>query len=259
MERHLIMEILTFINSKDVREYLCNVDYKFNAVEAAWIVNQCAFKSLKEKLDAWRWITNHMEDCEVEVSPHRKINSLHEKLETTIEYFKGGDVYLKLYDTEDFTEGDKKNSIYWLDEIWLYFPVPFKKGDIVINSIRADRKDFGRYNMGPFVFMEATGNERRGADSSDMNGYGYFQLDDDAVYYESMWTYMDLEYYRGELTGQERFLYALSNYFKGKMGDDLALLLASHRAYIMINYQRKWDESFLNFYTEEGLRLAGLK
>ena len=111
MERHLIMEILTFINSKDVREYLCNVDYKFNAVEAAWIVNQCAFKSLKEKLDAWRWITNHMEDCEVEVSPHRKINSLHEKLETTIEYFKGGDVYLKLYDTEDFTEGGKKQHL----------------------------------------------------------------------------------------------------------------------------------------------------
>ena len=37
------MDFLSFVNSKDVRDYLNGLEYKCNATEAAWLVNQSAF------------------------------------------------------------------------------------------------------------------------------------------------------------------------------------------------------------------------
>ncbi len=192
-------------------------------------------------------------------SPHIKIKSLHEKLKLTLDFFKGEDACSKFEDSDRFFVGEKEHSVEWLDDIWLYFPVPFKKGDIVINCLQADKEHYKNCYMDIFVFDKATDNLRKRADCSDMNGYGYFQLEDGAVYYESMWTYMDIEYYRGELTGQGKLLYALSNYLKGEFGENPALLLASQRALMMRNYRDDWNEDFLNFYTEKALRIAGLK
>ena len=57
------MDILKYVNSKDVREYLRSIDYKFSTSEAAWIVNRCIDLPLDDKISAWNEIMNSMPDC----------------------------------------------------------------------------------------------------------------------------------------------------------------------------------------------------
>ena len=54
--------IFGFINSKDIRQYLMEIDYWFSAQEAAWLVYQCKKLTLKEKLDAWQFIIDKIDD-----------------------------------------------------------------------------------------------------------------------------------------------------------------------------------------------------
>ena len=75
------MDVLDFINSTDIKNYLKEKGYKCNALEASWLVYHSRIHTLEEKMQAWNWITTNMEDCEV---PER-INcsyrkSLHETL-----------------------------------------------------------------------------------------------------------------------------------------------------------------------------------
>ena len=63
------MDIFKYVNSKDVREYLKSIDYKFSASDAAWIVNRCVDLSLDEKISVWNEIMNTMPDCRL-VSPY---------------------------------------------------------------------------------------------------------------------------------------------------------------------------------------------
>ena len=50
------MNIYSYINSKDVREHLQNIEYYFTALEAAFIVYHSTQISLLEKIEAWREI-----------------------------------------------------------------------------------------------------------------------------------------------------------------------------------------------------------
>ena len=59
------MDITSFINSKDIREYHRKIGYKYNALEAAWLVYQCRSINAKQKHEAWNWIIKNMPDCEV--------------------------------------------------------------------------------------------------------------------------------------------------------------------------------------------------
>ena len=43
------MNILRFVNSKDIREHLRNIDYEFNSLEAAWLIYQCRDATIDEK------------------------------------------------------------------------------------------------------------------------------------------------------------------------------------------------------------------
>ena len=59
------MNIFDFINSKDIGEHLKRIEYPLNALEASWIVYQNTTHSMAQKMEAWRWIMDNMEDCEV--------------------------------------------------------------------------------------------------------------------------------------------------------------------------------------------------
>lgn len=59
------MNIFDFINSKDIREHLKKIDYPLDALEASWIVYHNGTRTLKEKMEAWNWIIDNMNDCEV--------------------------------------------------------------------------------------------------------------------------------------------------------------------------------------------------
>lgn len=60
------MDFYKFINSKDVREHLENIGYKFNALEAAWLVYQNRTATFKEKHVAWQNIIDTMPDYPIE-------------------------------------------------------------------------------------------------------------------------------------------------------------------------------------------------
>lgn len=145
--------------------------------------------------------------------------------------------------------------------LWFYFPTPFQKGDIVVD-LRYPESD--GLNCGPFVVTEINTDpvkdkkayERRlkSADNTDMTGFGYFQWDDGSLYHECQHNYMNLEYYRGELTGIKRTLKAASSLLKGEI--DLGLF---GNAYHEILLQEHTKSMMPNAYTSEGMILAGLK
>jgi hypothetical protein len=141
--------------------------------------------------------------------------------------------------------------------LWFEFPTPFKKGDILCEYDAAGKESSGSCR-GPFVMTAitpeyATEHTRPYGDETDMNAWGYFQHENGMIYDESIWNYMDLEYYRGELTGKRRILKALSNHVKGNI--DTALFA---NAYHLILCEENIKENRPRGYTDEGLRLAGL-
>ena len=75
------MDISRFVNSRDIREHLQTINYEFNAMEAAWLVYQCANATIEERHTAWAWIIENMADMEGIERPnciYRK--SLHDTL-----------------------------------------------------------------------------------------------------------------------------------------------------------------------------------
>lgn len=56
------MDVLRFINSNAIRDYLREIDYQFNTLEAAYLVHDCRFATLKEKHEAFREILETMPD-----------------------------------------------------------------------------------------------------------------------------------------------------------------------------------------------------
>ena len=59
------MDIYSFVNSKDIREHLRKMDYRFNSLETAWLIYQCRHISYEEQKAAWIELINTMPDCEV--------------------------------------------------------------------------------------------------------------------------------------------------------------------------------------------------
>ena len=163
---------------------------------------------------------------------------------------------IKIYYEED---GYIEDSFLDIDNIYVYMPTPFKKGDILISSDRPSMKNIGdngnifvleylstwRENIKEFL---AKGNH----DSSDMIGYGYYLYENEAkVVLDDKWDYDSFEYYEGEIEGNNRILKAISSYLKGKIGIELLI-----HAYDLFKIE-SINKALPDFYTEEGLKLAG--
>ena len=163
---------------------------------------------------------------------------------------------VKIYYEED---GYIEDTFLDIDNIYVYMPTPFKKGDILISSEQASMKNVGddgntfvleymstwRENIKEYL---AKGNH----DSSDMIGYGYYLYEDEAKFVlDDKWDYDSFEYYEGELKGNNRILKAISSYLKGKIGIELLI-----HAYDLFKIE-SINKAMPDFYTEEGLKLAG--
>lgn len=182
-----------------------------------------------------------------------------------------------------YAEGLKEEDYALLtafDWMWFDFPTPFKKGDIVASQYTPFF--YSLYEKEPFVLLNlcSWGSKelklngysdkdgryahadrqlryhRENADGSDMTAYGYFQWEDGRLYYECMHHYLDLEYYREEPQGIRRILKAFSSFEKDEIDSDL-LAIAYHT--IMENERVNRDRELLSCFTDEGLKLAGLK
>lgn len=78
------MDIYKFINSKDIRKYLSEINYEFTPVEAVWLIWQCESITLTEKYNAWQEIIDTMPDMPFETD-ERMFDSLHSFLKNYIE------------------------------------------------------------------------------------------------------------------------------------------------------------------------------
>ena len=182
-------------------------------------------------------------------------------------------------DADGLEESDM-NLLQAFEWMWFAFPTPFKRGDIVVSKYTP----FGwnLFTEEPFVLMNlcSWGSEdyktngipeemgcyktadRRLArykeygDGSDMTAHGCFQNEDGSIYYECMHCYLDLEYYREEPKGIRRILKAVSSFEKGELGSDL-FAIAYHT--LMDEERVKREKEQFSCFTDEGLRLAGLK
>ena len=57
------MDIYQFIDSRDIRNYLQDIKYKFTVPETAFLIYMSRSATLNEKLDAWQEIIDTMPDC----------------------------------------------------------------------------------------------------------------------------------------------------------------------------------------------------
>ena len=145
---------------------------------------------------------------------------------------------------------------YGLDGMWFNFPTPFQKGDVIVSAIGNHKN--------PIVLLEIATEHKRAeywvkrGDYTDMSVLGYMLCGetnelDRCLFVDWDSTYMDMEYFRGELTGAERVLFPLSNLVKEKISLDLFV-----NAYHII-LQEHSVKIVKDLYTDEGLELAGLK
>ena len=74
-------EICRFVNSKDIRKHLLDTSYDFSSVEAAWLIYQCQYCTLDERISAWEDIISTMPDQQVDSHHFKKpYESLHDVL-----------------------------------------------------------------------------------------------------------------------------------------------------------------------------------
>ena len=182
-------------------------------------------------------------------------------------------------DADSFSE-EEAALLQAFEWMWFDFPTPFKRGDIVVSKYSP--WGWNLYADEPFVLMNlcSWGSEeykvngipekmgcyktadgfrehhRENGDSTDMTAHGCFQNEDGSIYYECMHCYLDLEYYREEPKGIRRILKAVSSFEKGELGSDL-FAIAYHT--LMDEERVKREKKQLSCFTDEGLRLVGLK
>ena len=112
------MAVLKFINSKDIREYLKKTDYKFNSLEAAWLIYQCRNATICEKHRAWNELIENMPDCRIE---ERFNTAPQESLHTFLkQYMELEDRYIKEFCDEKHTSKftDNKPFVYQCSYIY---------------------------------------------------------------------------------------------------------------------------------------------
>ena len=60
------MNYYCFVDSRDIRKHLEDIQYPLTSPEAAYLVWQCRSANLKEKKQAWEAILTTMPDCSLE-------------------------------------------------------------------------------------------------------------------------------------------------------------------------------------------------
>lgn len=213
------MDCFAFLNSADVKNYLKEIGYRFNTLEAVYLIHWCRRLSMKERITAWKSVSETMPDMSpAEVFSHCRweyyCDSVHAFLVALVDFEEKKEQGLPFTDSEL----EKSKELEWqLECMWFDIPTPFKKGDIVIDRARPFSGDFW---SGPFVIIETAPEyfNRKGIcgnDSGDMFASGYFQNAQGDVYEEVMHDYLSLEYCKEEeLTGFNKQLIELSERIK---------------------------------------------
>lgn len=207
------------------------------------------FRTFKE---AFEDIQNYIEEYDDTIS-----------FQITKKYFnKNKEIYAKcvVENTEIKLINIENNSdILDIDQIFLNIPTPFKKGDILVSKSRTmfNYGDYSDIFVLDYLCTWKEGIEdtlaKGNYDSSDMIGYGYYLYGEDSTEFvlDHKWDYDSFEYYDGELTENNRILKDISSFVKGKISLELFVHAYDY-------YKNDYKNYVPNYYTDEGLKLAGL-
>lgn len=153
---------------------------------------------------------------------------------------------------------ENSNDFLDIDSIFLNLPTPFKKGDVLISKSRT-MFNYGDYSDIFVLDYLCTWRDdleeflaKGNYDSSDMVGYGYYFYGEDSTEFvrDNKWDYDSFEYYDGNFTGKDRILKDISSFIKDKIGLELFIHAYDY-------YKNDYKNNMPNFYTDEGLKLAG--
>ncbi len=148
-----------------------------------------------------------------------------------------------------------------LEGIFVNIPVPFKRGDILINGNDISYKNLEndeRYCI--FVLDSLTiWDERikdkdftRNLDMIDMMGNGYYLVDQTPKFIlDHQMDYDSFEFYEGELSGTNRILKLISSFLKGKI-DNLELFITAYES-----FKHDYESQMPDIFIDEYLKLAG--
>lgn len=169
------------------------------------------------------------------------------------------------------SEGEKRflspsNGFY---EMWIAIPTPFRKGDIVMDvdvyidytkrhrPFILERIPYWRRNSdnGENCAAEVERLLNLGVDWTDMQECVYLQDGNGEIYWDHAFNYLDMEYYREELCGTEKFLTAVSSAMQGKI--NVEDLLRSHSIVLMENYTLETHRYFGD--NSQLIKLCGLE
>lgn len=130
------MDIYSFMNSRDIAEYLKKIEYKFSAYEMAYLVYQSKYTTLAEKLDAWNRIVETTIDQDI---PYRWIEEEHSAASSVHDLIKKYTYFMKRC-IDSFPESDG----YWFSIDYMrkgrdrYIDMVFDSFESCIEYLRKD-------------------------------------------------------------------------------------------------------------------------
>lgn len=205
------MDILRFINSKDIRNHLKEINYQFNSLEAAWLIYQCKDAKLKEKHNAWNELIETMPDCSIperlntvpQDSLHaflKKYMELEDKLELEFYDAKHADphsdykpyVYKLEYIYEDGSKFDWENIFSCFDALYESIMEP----DEYVVSIRCIKMQIDRLNSWQVAYFTPS------FDLLSLDPGRFENKDDEDIYwgvFEGLWFEFPTPFKKGDI------------------------------------------------------------
>lgn len=126
------MNYYCFVDSRDIRKHLEDIQYPLTSPEAAYLVWQCRSANLKEKKQAWEAILTTMPDCSLE--GRRDMNaipSFHQFLRHYLDVLnrqqEGFSTLLG-----DSLSVERQKILQAFEKMWFSFPTPFQRGDLLV-------------------------------------------------------------------------------------------------------------------------------
>lgn len=347
------MNIYRYFNSPDVAAHLRKIEHPFTAAEAAYVVNECLFATLEEKIAAWNEIIATYPDHSMAQRPHMDaVDSFHTFLKQYIaiqkkklalfmeadnclydfsydrtepeqkrmesdqlfrsaedciayckeEFSEDADRHIRIrkrritdstkpcyrrsslllssdflpIDVEVDNLSDQESKINdAFDAMWFFFPVPFRRGDLVI-----DRATYGAAAnpmvIGDFPIWYAAdcirngmlltspdlakkdariGRYKKSGDNSDMTALCYYVSDDCNLWSDYIGNYLHFEYYDAPLQGRHQLLKPFGAFLAGTIGPELLC-----NSYCQIHKQIELEtmETASKWYAKEALKNAGV-
>lgn len=200
------MDIYSFINSSAIRKHLKDMDYKFNTLEAAWLVFRSMDTTVEERHRAWMQIVDTMPDCEL---PERN-NTVHQ--DSVHEFLKRyigveNDVLKKFHQPDDkaiyrykfYCDGD----VTWCEDYESAYATEEECWDMIaedmdlgIHSVKIKKMGLGK--DAPSVIVEFK------PDKSVVciQGYGLLADEDKAIIdesFEGLWFDFPIPFKKGDV------------------------------------------------------------